>query len=120
MKSIFWKIFRVYIKSGVVYTLEYFEKKYNLEVFVYPVFKLTKCNYDSHEKIGYCFEILEPVKGSKNCFHIDDYFFQIYPETLLDMEDEEYDTIEKVGFAIYESRKEAYQKALVHLINRYK
>jgi hypothetical protein len=101
------------------FSLEYFYNKYGVEIFSYPIFKMGKCNYDSYTKIGYQYQILQPNKGSKSCYHIDFRFFDIFPEGQLDMGDEDYNTFEKMGYEIYKTKKEAEENALKHLISSY-
>ncbi len=111
--------FFIHDVSKSAFSLEYFYNKYGIEIFSYPIFKKGKCDYDSFTKIGYQYQILQPNKGSKSCYHIDFRFFDIFPENQLDMEDNDYNTFEKVGYEIYKSKKEAEQKALEHLISSY-
>ena len=85
--------FIIHEVSKSAFSLEYFNNKYGVEIFSYPIFKKGKCNYDSFIKIGYQYQILQPNKDSKSCYHIDFRFFELFPENLLDMEDEDYNTI---------------------------
>ena len=105
--------------SKSAFSLEYFHNKYGVEIFSYPIFKKGKCNYDSFTKIGYQYQILQPNKGSKSCYHIDFRFFELFPENLLDMDDEDYNTFEKMEYKIYKTKQEAEENALKHLISSY-
>jgi len=102
------------------FSLEYFKDKHNAEVIIYPIFSKNKCGYDSFEKLGYQYNILTPNKDSNNCYHIDLKTIEIFPTNLLDMDDEECNTFEKINYIIYKSKKEAEDKALEELKLYYK
>lgn len=100
-------------------TLDYFYKEFGIEVFVYPVFKRGKCGYDSFTKIGYHYDILVPNSGTKSCYHIDQQFYELFPENLLDMNDPDLNTFKKIEYNIYKSKGAAEKKALEFLIKNY-
>lgn len=111
--------FIIHDVSKSAFSLEYFYNKYGVEIFSYPIFKKGKCNYDSFIKMGYQYQILQPNKGSKSCYNIDFRFLEVFPENLLDMDDEDYNTFEKIGYKIYKTKQEAEENALKHLISSY-